>query len=140
MSAPDRTADELAIRNVLAELAWHADVTPADGLDPYVALFTADAEWQMFGDVRKGHDDIRAGAVERRRIGMMGPGSGVKHFIGTTAVSFDGPDIALARSYIQAYKGDGRAPVLFLMGEYHDRFTRTADGWKLARRDVNFEW
>jgi 3-phenylpropionate/cinnamic acid dioxygenase small subunit len=140
MTAPDRTADELAIRNLLAELAWHADHAPADDLDGYIACFTEDAQWTMFGDVRKGHDDLRAGAVERRESGMMGPGSGVRHFLGASFVTFDGPDSATARSHIQAYNGDARAPVLFIMGEYHDRFARTAAGWKLAQRDVDFDW
>ena len=51
----DRTADELAIRNCLAELAWHADNTGIDDIEAYVARFTPDAEWEMRGDIRAGH-------------------------------------------------------------------------------------
>jgi len=72
----DRTADELAIRNRLAELTWHADNTGLDGIEAYVACFTPDAEWEMRGDTRCGHDEIRNGAIERRRAGTMGPGGG----------------------------------------------------------------
>jgi 3-phenylpropionate/cinnamic acid dioxygenase small subunit len=131
-------SDELAIRNLLAELSWHADTTAIDDLDAYVECFTDDAEWEMFGDVRRGHVEIRAGAEERRRSAMMGPGSDVRHFLGCTVVTFDGPDAAAVKSYIQAYRTVSTTPTLFLMGEYHDSVRRVGDRWKLARRIVKF--
>lgn len=134
----DRTADELAIHRLLAELIWHADTTPIEGLDDYVACFTEDAEWEMFGDVRRGHADLRAGAEDRRRSGMMGPGTNVRHFLGCTLIRFTGPATATAKSYIQAYKDAAANPTLFLMGEYHDSFRLTDQGWKLAKRQVKF--
>lgn len=133
-----RTADELAIRRLLAELIWHADTTGIDDLDAYVACFTEDAQWEMFGDVRRGHAELRAGAEERRRTGMMGPGTEVRHFLGCTWISFTGPQTATAKSYIQAYRNVKTAPTLFLMGEYHDLFRLTDQGWKLAQRQVKF--
>src|SRR5690606_14878256 len=84
----DRVADELEIRNLLAEALWLADNAPIDDLDPYLACFTEDAEWEMFGDVRRGHDAIRDGAKDRRTSGMMGPGSQVMHFLSCTVVRF----------------------------------------------------
>ena len=137
----DRSADELAIRNRLAELAWHADNTSIEDVDEYVACFTADAEWEMRGDVRRGHEAIRQGAIERRQAGTSGPGSKVAHFLAMTTVAFDDDDIARARSYIQAYRNaDTDAPTLSVMGQYHDVFRRTPDGWKLHRRRVDFSW
>lgn len=134
----DRTSDDLAIRRVLAELIWHADTTGIEGLDAYIACFTEDAEWEMFGDVRRGHAELLAGAVDRRKTGMMGPGTGVQHFLGCTWITFTGPQTALAKSYIQAYRDVKTAPTLFLMGEYHDQFRLTDTGWKLERRLVKF--
>lgn len=136
--AIDPSADELAIHRLLAELIWHADTTPIEGLDDYVACFTDDAEWEMFGDVRRGHAELRAGAEDRRRSGMMGPGTNVRHFLGCTLISFSSPTSATAKSYIQAYKDAATTPTLFLMGEYHDTFRRTDKGWKLAKRQVKF--
>jgi 3-phenylpropionate/cinnamic acid dioxygenase small subunit len=138
MNNPDRIADELALHRLLAELIWHADTTPIEGLDTYVACFTDDAEWEMFGDVRRGHAAIRAGAEDRRRSGMMGPGTQVRHLLSCTIIDFTGNDSASAKSYIQAYRDTATQPTLFLMGEYHDQFRRTEDGWKLARRSVKF--
>jgi 3-phenylpropionate/cinnamic acid dioxygenase small subunit len=134
----DAVRDELEIRNLLAQLAWHADTTGIDDLDAYVACFTHDAEWEMFGDVRRGHDAIRDGAIERRRSAMMGPESNVRHFLGCTTVTFDDPDTAVVKSYIQAYRDVATSPTLFLMGEYHDIMRRTDTGWKLANRTVVF--
>jgi len=134
----NRTGDELAIRRVLAELIWHADTTGIEGLDAYIACFTEDAQWEMFGDVRRGHAELRVGAEERRRTGMMGPGTGVRHFLGCTWITFTGPETAEVKSYIQAYRNVKTTPTLFLMGEYHDVFRLTDRGWKLARRQVEF--
>ena len=41
-------------------------------------------------------------------------------------------------SYWMFYGDTAAAPTLRLMGHYHDHFRRTADGWKLARRDITF--
>jgi 3-phenylpropionate/cinnamic acid dioxygenase small subunit len=138
--SPDRTADELAIRNKLAELLWLADNSAIDDLDPYVACFTEDAEWEMRGDVRRGHAEIRAGAEERRRTGTMGPGTRIAHFLSCTMVAFTDDDVAQVKSYIQAYRDAATTPTIFVMGQYHDEFRRTADGWKLHRRAVDFTW
>ena len=137
-SSMDPTRDELEIRNLLAALAWHADTTTMEDLDQYVDCFTEDAEWEMFGDVRKGHAAILAGAQERRRNRTNGPGTDVRHALTATVVTFDGPDLAHVRSYIQAYKTASSNPTLYLMGEYHDTFRRTAKGWKMAARNVKF--
>jgi 3-phenylpropionate/cinnamic acid dioxygenase small subunit len=138
MDTKNRTADELEIRNLLARLLWEADNAGIDDLDTYVSCFTEDAEWEMFGDVRRGHEDLRHGAEERRRTGMMGPGTTVFHFLACTEVSFEGDQKATARSYIQAYRNGPHDPELFLMGQYHDVVRRTETGWKLAKRVVVF--
>jgi 3-phenylpropionate/cinnamic acid dioxygenase small subunit len=136
----DGTADELAIRNKLAELMWHADNAVVDDLHGYVACFTADAEWEMRGDVRRGHAEILEGAKERRRAGTMGPGSKVAHLLSATMVDFVDADVAQVKSYVQAYRDADTTPTLFVMGQYHDEFRRTPDGWKLSRRIVDFSW
>ena len=130
--------DELAIRNLLAKLSWFADRTRMEELDEYVACFTEDAVWEMLGEVRRGHGEILAGAQERRRNGTNGPGTDVRHSLSMTVVEFDGPDQALVRSYIQAYRTASTTPSLFMMGEYRDTFRRTLAGWRLARREVDF--
>jgi uncharacterized protein (TIGR02246 family) len=137
-SSPERTADELAIRNLLAELAWQADSTSMADIDGYVACFTPDAVWEVPGDVRTGRDDIRAGVTQRRENAIE-QGTQSAHFLACTTVVFDDDERAQVKSYFQAYRlgGDG-GPTLVAMGWYQDRFLRSADGWKLHRRQITF--
>jgi uncharacterized protein (TIGR02246 family) len=141
MSSPnraERVADELEIRNLLAELAWQADSTSMDDIDSYLACFTPDAVWEVPGDVRSGRDDIRAG-VSERRSGAIEQGIQTAHFLACTTVTFNDDDSALVRSYLQTYRlGGTGGPTLILMGWYHDQFRRTAEGWKLHHRHIEF--
>ena len=131
MTAAD---DELAVRNVIARLAQHAD---GPDVDAYIDLFTADASWEMPGAPRRGHAEIRAGSEERRASGGMGPGSNTRHAVTTVAVAVDG-DAAVADSYWQFWADTTTAPRVALMGTYRDDFVRTDGGWKLSRRQITF--
>lgn len=134
MTASDdlATRDGLAIRDLISRVARCAD---GDDVEAYVALFTPDASWEMPGAERRGHDDIRAGSLERRATGAIGPGSNTRHVVGTVAVDLDG-DRATAASTWQFYVDTVTAPRLALMGTYDDTFVRTPDGWRLARRVI----
>jgi ketosteroid isomerase-like protein len=136
-SAIQRTTDELAIRNALADLAWRADSKDMDDVDAYIDHFTEDAVWEMPGDVRRGRDDIRAGVVGRREGAAQGVAT--MHFLASTTVSFEDDDNARVRSYVQAYRVvTGDPPLLVLLARYDDRFRRTPKGWKLGRRRIEF--
>lgn len=126
-------ADELTIRNAVARLAHLADF--GTDLDEYVDIFAPDAVWDFPGAARRGHADIRAGAVDRRATGTVGPGSNTRHVITTQAVRVDG-DVAESDSYFLFYVDTVEAPRLFNMGHYADRFERTPAGWKLAHRRI----
>jgi uncharacterized protein (TIGR02246 family) len=126
------SADELAVRNVVARVALYAD---GPDVDAYVDLFTPDAVWEMPGAPRRGHAEIRAGSEERRAAGQIGPGSNTRHVISTVAVTVDG-DQAVADSYWQFYVDTATAPRLQLMGTYHDELVRVAAEWKLANRQI----
>jgi uncharacterized protein (TIGR02246 family) len=137
VNATDRTADELAIRNVLAELARQADNASVDDVDRYADCFTEDAVWEMPGDVRAGRDDIRAGVAERRSKAVSG--AGTMHLLASTTVAFEDDDNARVSSYAQAYRTvAGDPPLLVLLARYDDRFRRTPQGWKLHRRHIEF--
>jgi len=126
--------DELAVRNLVARVAQYAD---GPDVDAYVALFTADAVWDMPGAPRRGQDEIRAGSEERRAAGTIGPGSNTRHVVSTIAVTIDG-DQAVADSVWQFYADTASAPRLQLMGTYRDQCVRTDGKWKLAHRTITF--
>ena len=133
--------DELAIRNVLARLAQLAD---AGDVDAYVALMTDDVVWEMpdnptiglAGSIRRGHDEIAAGARARIAAGHQGPGSATLHWVGTIAVSFDGPGAATAGSCFQFFTTTDSAPTLTTVGRYADRFRKVDGSWLLAHRTI----
>ena len=58
--------------------------------------------------------------------------------IGNIAIEFTGDDTATAVSYVRAwhrYPDPGR-PDMVLWGEYHDRWERIADTWRIRERRV----
>lgn len=132
-TARDVTADELAIRNLIARIAHAADM---GDLDDYVLLFTADADWEFPGGPRHGREDIRTGASERRATGLTGPGSSSRHVITTLSVDVDGGDEATADSYWLFFRDTSTKPYIFNMGHYHDTLRFEDGAWRLARRDI----
>ncbi len=130
-----QTAAELKIRNAIARIALLAD---QGDLDDYVDQFTEDAVWDFPNGPRRGRDDIRAGAEERRAGGVTGPGSATRHVLTTVSVQLDtgADDTATADSYFLFYQHTTTTPTLFNMGHYHDTFARQGDVWRLARRDI----
>jgi 3-phenylpropionate/cinnamic acid dioxygenase small subunit len=132
----EQMAAELEIRNVLARLAHLAD----DGdLEEYLDNFTEDATWANPGSdqVRRGREDLLAGALERRASGIQGPGSGTRHVLTTTAVEVLDSGRATARSYFLFLDtNDDGGAVIRLTGRYLDDFRRTPMGWKLAGRRI----
>lgn len=129
MNAAD---DELAVRNLVARVAQYAD---GPDVDAYVSLFTTDAVWDMPGAPRRGHDEIRAGSMERRAAGQIGPGSNTRHIVSTIAVRVH-ENHAVADSVWQFYVDTASAPRLQLMGTYHDECRRLGREWKLAHRQI----
>lgn len=137
-------SDELEIRNVLARLAQLADT---GDLDEYLSLFTDDAVWELPANekmglapsVRRGLDDIAAGARDRRASAGQGPGTDTLHVLTTVAVDVD-PDggRATSRSVFLFFSEASTTPTVRTMGRYHDELRRTPDGWKLAHRTIHF--
>lgn len=133
-----KTADELAIRNIIATLAFCADNPRVEDLPEYMACWTEDGIWDMAGNVSKGHDEILSGATERRRAAAAaGGGAQGRHFVSMTRVRVDG-DAATSNSYFQFVNSSVNPPVLQLVGHYTDTFRRTSDGWKIAHRVITF--
>ena len=134
-TASERIADEFAIRNLLNWLALLAD---GDDVDAYVACFTEDALWESPTAALRGRADIRAGAEERRREGLQGPGSNSCHVVTNQVVDIAGPDRAFSKSYLLFVTNTSSHPMLQTVARYDDTFDRTPAGWKLARRSITF--
>ena len=135
-SPGEQAADEWAVRNVIVRLAQYAD--GLGSCEQYAELFTEDAEWLMPNAPRHGRADILEGSLARRAEGTVGPGSNSRHVVASTAVEFSSDDEAVADSYWVYYVETNVAPRVTLVGHYRDTLQRTADGWKMARREITF--
>ncbi|GAA4545190.1 nuclear transport factor 2 family protein [Pseudonocardia xishanensis] len=132
--------DEHEIAKLIVRIAQLADT---GDLAEYGRCFTDDAEWHLPAasavglpqQARRGLSDILSGAQERRDAGIQGPGTHTHHVPTTTMVDVTG-DRASSRSYFRYYVGLDAEPRLVTMGEYHDEFARTPDGWRLRRREI----
>jgi ketosteroid isomerase-like protein len=129
-----RSADESAVRNVVARVAQLAD-SDTDDFEAYLALWADDAVTVHPTDTARGHAEILARSVDLRRRGVQGPGTDTLHVSTTQWVDVDG-DEARCTSYWLFYGNASGKPDLLAMGRYDDVLVRRPDGWKLSRRHV----
>ncbi len=130
--APTSSDDANEIRNLIARLSRNADTGDEAA---YLSSFADDAEWNLPGAAVVGIDMIREALRARRERGEAGPGTATRHMVSTVDVVVDG-DRAEAMSYFQFFVDTTTTPALRSVGEYSDVFVRTAEGWKLRRRDI----
>lgn len=107
-------------------------------------LFTSDGVWEGPGVVMDGQENIRASFA--RRAGVTRRAS--RHVITNIAIDVVDEDLALGLSYLVNFRHDNDGAALVpapaglpkFVGEYHDRFVRTAAGWRFEHRrfDVAF--
>jgi uncharacterized protein (TIGR02246 family) len=128
-----RIAAELEIRNLIARVAQLAD---HGDLEEYASLFTEDGSWEFPGGPRHGRADILAGARERRRQKVTGPGTATRHVITTLAVQVADATTAIADSYWLFWRDTATSPALVNMGHYHDVVRHEAGAWRIARREI----
>lgn len=138
--AKESSSDEVAIRDVIARVAYAMDIAP--GVDELASLVSADVEW-TFGEslaaksassTLHGRDAVREWATARRASGNQGPSSGTRHFVSNHIVELVSDDTARAHSYFSFYGTSEGAAVLNAVGTYTDTFRRVEGHWLLATR------
>jgi ketosteroid isomerase-like protein len=127
MSNLQAIADRVEIEALRGEFT---DASMMLDFDRFASLFTEDGAWRMphIDEDLVTREVIRAG-VERLRptwdyfVQTVHPGT----------IQLDG-DTATGRSYVSEFGRfrDGRSNLNYSI--YHDRYQRTADGWKFAER------
>ena len=133
MNAAARAEIERHCRDLVLAITQHGDLRE---LEQAAALFTPDGTW-LRGDVRY------TGAEEIIASYRRGSATEVaRHLNGGTRVTVVDEDHAQSVTYYLAVKfdpgtEDAGLPLPlrpFSMGEWHDTFVRTADGWRFAAR------
>lgn len=143
MTTSDEVADLLAIRELVDAYAHHADRKDPDG---QAAVFTA------HGVVRLFEADPAVASPVRTTTGRAELAATFAHLVrqydtttylnGQSTASVTG-DTAAGETYCLAYHllhEDGERVLLTMAIRYLDSFERTSEGWRIARRDLVFDW
>jgi SnoaL-like domain len=135
-------SDQLALHGLIAKLCQSLDFSRPD---EFASLFTPDGVYEAVTSEAKGRqlrfrhagagellDFAKAAAEKRKGLG--------RHWTGNVVLApVPGePDSATAVSYVlfvevSAETGDRR---ILISGVHEDSFTRTAEGWRFARRRI----
>ena len=117
-----------ACSNLVTDYAYHRDQFNAK---EFADLFTEDASLTVVNQTWEGRAEIE------QRIEGLKTGSTIRHEMSTIRIVPIDEDHATGVSYATIYSAPaGQTSVngFTLMGEYHDEFVRTADGWKFSKR------
>jgi 3-phenylpropionate/cinnamic acid dioxygenase small subunit len=115
--------DHAAIANLLARYCLALDLDDADG---WIALFTPDASFEVYGRSFVGHHGLRT---------MIAAAPGGLHLGGPPVVEMVDADTARTTQnllFVSRADGATRSAV------YTDELRRTADGWRIAARRCRF--
>lgn len=129
---------ELAVRDACQRLvtAFARFVDSGQG-ERVVQLFTPDATFERRGERLQGHAQIRAAQARRS------PQVVTRHCCAPSHIELAGPGHATGVTCFQLYRhtwpdgepvGVGPLNPPEVIGEYHDEFRRTADGWRIHAR------
>ena len=99
-------------------------------------LFTDDGIWESAETTMRGREQIAAGFGRRQ----ANTGRRSRHVCTNVAIDVESATEAQGVCYFTLYRADNvEGPVASvegpeMVGEYRDRFVRTADGWRIAHR------
>ena len=132
MSADElrRLRDEREITDVLYNYCRGVDAIDAQLLATVFAEDCVVDYGPAMGGPRQGRESIVSGLVTG-----LPRYAGTHHQVSNVQLCLDGPDAASGIAYVTAWHrfDDGRPDAVFY-GQYHDRFVRTPDGWRIAER------
>lgn len=134
LASVQRLIDEADIKRVLFEYAHFLDHNEIKSL---TELFTEDCHIAYGSD--HGADGIEAyqGTLEHEKFGVGAFFAGTSHHVSNVVIDFISDDEARVRSQLYAWhKYNRERPDGILMGQYHDIVVRTADGWRIKRREL----
>ncbi|MFD9734567.1 nuclear transport factor 2 family protein [Umezawaea sp. NPDC059074] len=139
----EELVDRLAIRDLVDAYAHHADRKDPDG---QADVFTADGVVRLFeGDPTTSEP---VGTVTGRAAlastfaDLVSRYDATTYLNGQSTVTVTG-DTATGETYCMAHHllhDNGERVLLTMAIRYLDGFERTPEGWRIARRDLVFDW
>ena len=127
-SGPSRNDDRWEVAQLFNSYAYHFDRNEPEAV---ATLFTDDAVIDYGPEVApiRGRDKI----ASRIAPGLEEIFAASSHHISNTTVTLDSEDAATGMAYVYAWvRYRNGSPDANMWGQYHCRFRRTADGWRIA--------
>ena len=131
MLSLQQISDRLEIQQLFTDYATAIDTKKFDLLD---AVFTADAyiDYRDMGGIDGRFPEIKAWLSQVLPNFPM-----YFHMVSNAALKIDGDQASstiICFNPMQVNLPDGKAQVMFLGLWYHDKFVRTAQGWRMSER------
>jgi hypothetical protein len=126
-----RQSDYLELSRLVMEHAWRVDHGRADTVHE---LYVDDGELVVPPTPVRGRAALREWG---RKLVESAPWRTIRHACTNMRFTADGPDNAEGTSLLMVYMVAGAGPATttpWKVGEDHDRFVRTAGGWRLVSR------
>lgn len=132
MDTHEQQSIEQACRSLLAEYAVAVDTGDAAGM---VVLFAPD------GTLRRGDLTLRGPDELPKILGKRPDDLVMRHLLTTMRIRVVDSDHAEGLTYYMVHNGRGADLPLamgqpFSIGDWHSRFVRTEQGWKLADQEI----
>ena len=124
-------ANHTQLSRLVTEHAWRADNGRADTIH---ALYLDDGELMLGPTPLRGREAIREWG---RQLVANPPWRVIRHVCGNTRFVTDGPDAAEGTTILTVFMVAGSEAATtqpFSVGEDHDRFVRTEEGWRFVSR------
>jgi len=126
---PVSDADHIALERLVTEAAWRVDEGRSDTL---YELFTADGELVLDEIVLTGHAAIKEWG---RQLEADQTYKTIRHVAGNMRFVAIDADTAEGVTVLTVFMDDETgSTVPWVVGEDHDRFVRTSEGWRFRAR------
>jgi hypothetical protein len=127
---PVSESDYVELPRLVVEHAWRTDNGRADTLHE---LWADDGELDLGSTVLGGRQAI---ADWGRQLVESPPWLTIHHVCGNMRFMMDGPDAAVGSTILIVFVDTNgtKSSIPFNVGEDHDRFVRTEQGWRFASR------
>jgi SnoaL-like protein len=127
---PVSEGDYVELSRLVIEHAWRTDNGRADTLHE---LWADDGELDLGSTVLGGRQAI---ADWGRQLVESPPWLTIHHVCGNMRFVMDGPDAAVGSTILIVFMDTNgtKSSIPFNVGEDHDRFVRTEQGWRFASR------
>ena len=127
--SPVSAADYIELFRLVNEIAWRIDHGRADTV---WQLFAPTGTLDSSGDPLVGQDEIRRWGEVRSQSSAK-----TRHICSGMRFNYDGPDKAVGSTLLTVFIGEEpkvSAAIPSVVGEDHDEFVRTEEGWLFASR------